>query len=112
MSGAVTIRPYRTEDFGAVLALCIEAYKPIYRGFEEALGPSIFRLRYPHWELDYENYLRTFSGTRPGKEVFIASVSGEVAGFIEIERHGDGTIGELGLNATAPKHQRKGVGKA
>jgi hypothetical protein len=46
-SAAPNIRPARDEDVEALVQLTLAAFVPVFRSFEQMLGPDIYRMIWP-----------------------------------------------------------------
>ena len=106
------IRPYKKADCARVLEICIAAFEPIHRGFEEALGGRIFKLQYQDWKEQYAETLRRISRRDPDRRVHVVELDGAVAGFIFTVMDAKRKTGEIGLNAVDPKLQGRDIGRA
>ena len=103
------VRPYASTDWPGVLDTCMQAFAPIYAGFEHALGHELFALLYPDWKASSELYLRSICEQNVNQGFLVAEVRGQVAGFVHYEFDGNKQSGELGLNAVHPRWQRHGI---
>lgn len=105
------IRAYREADAAAVTALCVRAFAPIHAGFEATLGPEIFAVEYGDWRAGYARQIAGAAAAGPALEMHVAEVAGALAGFVQTILRDSG-MGEIGLMAVDPAHQRRGVGRA
>jgi GNAT superfamily N-acetyltransferase len=108
----LVIRPYAKADYEQALDICIAAFEPIHRGFEEALGREIFDLQYRDWRGQYADTFRKASARDRDRKVHVAESGGVVAGFIFTLLDRKRKTGEIGLNAVDPKMQGLGIGRA
>ena len=106
------IRPYKKADCARVLEICITAFEPIHRGFEEALGSRIFKLQYQDWKEQYAATLRKISTRDSDRRVHVVELDGVVAGFIFTIMDAKRKTGEIGLNAVDPRLHGRGIGRA
>ena len=106
------VRPYEKRDYARVLDICIAAFEPIHRGFEEALGSRIFKLQYQDWKEQYAETLRKISTRDRDRRVHVVELDGVVAGFIFTVMDAKRKTGEIGLNAVDPRLQGRGIGRA
>ena len=105
-------RPYTEADYARVLEMCVAAFEPIHKGFEQALGSQIFELQYRDWREQYADTLRKISPADANKRVYVAEADGVVAGFIFTFVDAQRKTGEIGLNAIDPRLQGNGIGRA
>lgn len=108
----LAVRPYEKRDYARVLDICIAAFEPIHRAFEQALGMRIFKLQYQDWKEQYAETLRRISRRDPDRRVHVVELDGAVAGFIFTVMDAKRKTGEIGLNAVDPKLQGRGIGRA
>lgn len=108
-SESLAFRPYAEPDREHVLAICLAAFTPIHAGFEAALGPAIFAAEYGDWRAGYAATLEELA--RDGG-LYVAEEAGAVVGFVHVTVDPGRGMGEIGLNAIDPPHQRRGVGRA
>jgi GNAT superfamily N-acetyltransferase len=106
---SVLIRPYEQRDYDRVVDTCVRAFTPIHEGFAAEMGPRIFALEFPDWRGGYAQTLA--KPLEAGAMLHVAELDGEIAGFVATIAHAR-KMGEIGLNAVAPEHQGKGVGRA
>ena len=83
----LAVRPYEKRDYARVLDICIAAFEPIHRAFEQALGMRIFKLQYQDWKEQYAETLRKISARDRDRKVHVVELDGAVVGFI-LHRHG------------------------
>jgi GNAT superfamily N-acetyltransferase len=105
------IRAYQKRDYPRVLEICLAAFAPVHRGFEEALGSEIFGRRYHDWREQYASSLANISSSDPAVRVYVVEDAGTPVAFVFTIIDHDRKIGEIGLNAVDPAHQGKGIGK-
>ncbi len=108
----LVIRPYAKADYRRVLEICVAAFEPIHRGFEEALGPRIFDLQYGDWREQYAKTLSRISTRDRATKVYVAEVEDEIAGFVFTLLDTERKSGEIGLNAVDPARHGQGIARA
>jgi GNAT superfamily N-acetyltransferase len=108
----LVVRPYAKADYRRVLDICIAAFEPIHKGFEQTLGSQIFELQYHDWRWQYAKTISGIPTTGDESRVFVAELDGIVAGFVFTMVDKKRKTGEIGLNAVDPAMQGKGIGKA
>ncbi len=99
----IPVRPYEKRYYARVLEICIAAFEPIHRAFEQALGMRIFKLQYQDWKEQYAETLRKISARDRDRKVHVVELDGAVAGFIFTIMDAKRKTGEIGLNAVDPK---------
>lgn len=105
------IRAFEKRDYERVLDICVSAFTPIHRLLEETLGREVFSRRYYDWREQYADYLGKISASDPAVKVYVVEDAGVLIAFVFTIMDFDRKVGEIGLNAVAPEHQGKGVGK-
>jgi GNAT superfamily N-acetyltransferase len=108
----LVVRPYAKADYRRVLDICIAAFEPIHKGFEQTLGSRIFELQYHDWRWQYAKTISGISAAGDESKVFVAELDGIVAGFVFTMVDKKRRTGEIGLNAVDPAMQGKGIGRA
>lgn len=113
----IALRPYDRADYRRVLDICIAAFEPIHRGFEEAMGHRLFALYYHDWKERYARMLGRVAqedaiAGDTDTRVYVAQADGVLAGFVFTIVDRRRRTGELGLNAVDPPFQGRGIGKA
>lgn len=108
----LVIRPYAKTDYHRVLEICIAAFEPIHRGFEQALGHRIFARQYGDWREQYAKTLSRISTRDRKTKVYVAEVEDEVAGFVFTLVDAERKSGEIGLNAVDPQRHGQGIATA
>jgi ribosomal protein S18 acetylase RimI-like enzyme len=105
----VVIRPVRDADIQNLVDLAVLAWEPVFRSFEQVLGPNIYALLYPDWRKRQQNAVERVCAD--GKmNVWVADVEGKVAGFIAYEMDLPEGTGEVDLLAVHPDYQNRGIG--
>lgn len=105
------IRPYAASDRERLLRICVAAFAPIHRGFEEALGSEIFRRRFDGWEEQYDKTFRAIDPLDPSVQVHVVEEAGIPVAFVFTILDAARRIGEIGLNAVDPARQGQGIGR-
>lgn len=108
---SIAIRPYTKADYDRVLDICVRAFTPIHEGFARTLGPQVFPLEFPDWRKGYADMLTGLLEPDANTLVHVGELDGTIVGFISTIAH-ERKVGEIGLNAVDPDHQRKGVARA
>lgn len=107
----VHIRGFAAQDVGPVVDLSLRAWGPVHVSIREALSPPINDALQPDWrasqQRDVEHALSS-----PTIHVWVAEVDQGVVGFVAVELHADGRIGEIHMLAVDPAHQSAGIGTA
>ena len=106
------MRPFEKRDYERVLQICIDAFTPHHHLLEKTLGREIFQLQYHDWREQYADYLGKLPGSDPAVKAYVAEVEGELVGFVVTIMDDRKKTGEIGLNAVAPGHQGRRIGRA
>ena len=106
----IAIRALTEDDLDTVVELSLRAWAPAFASFAKVLGSDIYPRVYPDWSSGQAKAVREVCA---GEHVFVADVSGAVAGFSAVViRDDDPRTGEIDMLAVDPDHQRLGVGSA
>lgn len=106
----IVIRPLTEGDLDVVVELSLRAWAPVFASFVRVLGSDIYARLYPDWSTGQAKAVREICA---GDHVFVADISGTVAGFSAVViRNDDPKTGEIDMLAVDPDHQRRGVGSA
>lgn len=106
------LRPIESGDLEAIVELSLAAWAPVFRSFEQVLGPAIFARVYPDWRASQRAVVEEYCGERPNTSVWVAEVDGKVAGFLVLVLNIVDKVGEVELLAVDPDYQRRGVATA
>jgi GNAT superfamily N-acetyltransferase len=105
-----SIRPFEPRDFACVHDICVRAFTPIHEGFEQALGPKIFKHQYGGWRERYADDIRKLAADS-STHIHVVEEAGVIVGFITTIIDTARKFGEIGLNAIDPTRQGSGIGK-
>jgi ribosomal protein S18 acetylase RimI-like enzyme len=105
----VVIRPVRDGDVHDLVELAALAWEPVFRSFEQVLGPNIYALLYPDWRKRQQDAIERVCADGE-MNVWVADVGGVVAGFIVYELNQLDREGKVELLAVHPDHQNRGIG--
>ncbi len=100
-------RPFRNEDFDAVLEITLLAFAQIHESFHNILGDNIFNIVYPDWRESYRQYLTSLAENNDKENFLIAEENDAIIGYIVYSMNAETKWGELGLNAVHPDHQNQ-----
>jgi ribosomal protein S18 acetylase RimI-like enzyme len=109
---AVEILPYTSAHRERVLALSLRAWAPVFEKMEPAVQPYVYKAFYPNgWQ---ERQLSEIGSLldQSAELVSVASVEGNLAGWIGVRIHPDDSMGEIYILAVDPQFQNCGVGSA
>ncbi|MDF2722074.1 MAG: family N-acetyltransferase [Paenibacillus sp.] len=105
------IREWAEEDIERVLTITIDAWRPVYNGYLQALGPDIFEIVHGDWEERKKRVVLNSCRKAGGVSVFVVEIDGDVAGFIGYKVD-DQLCGYIYDNAVDPAYQGRGVASA
>ena len=104
------IRPVCEDDVDDLVRLSLLAWVPIFRSFEQILGPNIYRLIWPDWRTGQKEVVETVCRDGEKTIVWVAELDGIVVGFLAYELHAKDKTGEVELLAVHPDYQNRGIG--
>jgi ribosomal protein S18 acetylase RimI-like enzyme len=102
------IRTFTDQDLEAIVELSLLAWEPVFRSFEQVLGPAIFPLLYPDWRKSQAEGVATTCQNRDPSNVLVAELGLQVVGFLVFELKEE--TGEVLLLAVHPDFQNQGIG--
>jgi ribosomal protein S18 acetylase RimI-like enzyme len=103
------IRPVRDVDVADLVRLSLLAWEPVFRSFEQLLGPAVYTLIWPDWRTGQREAVEAVCRDGEKTTVWVAEVEGMVVGFVAYTLHEDQT-GEVQLLAVHPEYQDRGIG--
>lgn len=103
------IRPVADADVEDLVRLSLLAWEPVFRSFEQLLGPAVYTLIWPDWRIGQREAIEAVCQDDGKTTVWVAEADGMVVGFVAYELHEDKT-GEVQLLAVHPAHQNRGIG--
>ncbi|MDH3581802.1 MAG: GNAT family N-acetyltransferase [Hyphomicrobiales bacterium] len=106
----VEIRPFRTDDLGALQHIREMAFRPIFQSFRDTVGPTIARIAFAQAEKEQAQLLDEICQPDSPQQVFVALRASRIIGFVSLSLDHDQKIGEIGLNAVHPEFAGQGVG--
>ena len=104
----VTLRPLTDADVDAVVAFSLDAWAPVFAGFEQVMGPRAYRFVYPDWRTAQAAAVAEVCRSL---DAWVADVDGAPIGFVAVRWTEEGAtpVGEVEMIAVAPAHQRVGI---
>lgn len=106
----IHIRLLDDNDIEDVVQLSLLAWAPVFRSFEHILGPNIYTLLYPNWEISQREAVEAVCNDREHMTVWVANVDGVMAGFLAYTLNTTDNIGEVYMLAVHPTYQNRGIG--
>jgi len=106
----LSIRPLRGGDVEDLVQLSLLAWDPIFRSFEQVLGPAIYALIWPTWRTSQRAAVETVCNDGDKTTVWVAETDGGVVGFVAYELNHIAKTAEVQLLAVHPDYQNHGVG--
>jgi GNAT superfamily N-acetyltransferase len=93
-----------------VVALAVDAWAPVFAGFEAVMAQRAYRLVHPDWRTAQAAAVARVSLTED-LDVWVADVGGTPVGFVAVPWTEEGAtpVGEVEMIAVAPSHQRAGI---
>jgi len=105
-----TFRPARPADHARLHDVREAAFAPVFESFHAALGPRVGKTVMPQIRAGQAAQLDSLLAGRAGVTVFVVEEQGQVVGFCTTAVDPATRVGEIGLNAVHPDHQRRGIG--
>ncbi|MGY1763105.1 GNAT family N-acetyltransferase [Geodermatophilus sp. SYSU D00779] len=104
----VTLRPLTDADVDAVVAFSLDAWAPVFAGFEQLMGPRAYRFVHPDWRTAQAAAVAEVCRSL---DAWVADVDGTPVGFVAVRWTEEGAtpVGEVEMVAVAPAHQRAGI---
>ena len=107
----IEIRVATHDDLPEMIDLTLRAFKPIFESFETILGSEIMGVLHPNWQATQRNIV-VDAFEDDDIEIWLADVSGYVAGLISLKLEPEKRIGEVYYLAVHPAYQNRGIGSA
>jgi ribosomal protein S18 acetylase RimI-like enzyme len=104
------IRPVSEDDVDDLVRLSLLAFIPIFRSFEQILGPNIYKLIWPDWETGQKEAVETVCRNDEKTTVWVAELDGIVVGFVAYELYIKEKVGKVQLLAVHPDYQNRSIG--
>src|SRR5919199_1782690 len=106
----IQIRHLRADDIEDVLQLSLLAWAPVFRSFEQVLGPAIYAKIYPDWETSQRAAVDEVLRDGEKYTVWVAEHEQTIVGFIAYTLSLTERVGEVYLLAVHPAYQNRGIG--
>lgn len=107
-----SIRPFVDRDLDEVVQLSLLAWEPVFRSFEQVLGPDIYPLIYPDWLSSQREGVTKACMDHERVDVLVAEVEGRVVGFVAYVLYPENATAEVDLLAVHPDFQNQEIGTA
>lgn len=104
------LRPFAPSGLSAMQRVREAAFRPVFQAFRAIVGGEIAALAFARADAEQAKLLDGICAAASGHHVLVATVGGEVVGFVSFTTDADKRIGEIGLNAVHPKHAGRGIG--
>jgi ribosomal protein S18 acetylase RimI-like enzyme len=105
------IRPVGDADVESLVRLSLLAWEPVFRSFEQLLGPAVYTLIWPDWRTGQREAIEAVCRDGEKTTVWVAEADGTVVGFVAYVL-GEDKTGEVQLLAVHPEYQNRGIGTA
>lgn len=106
------LAPARLDQLPILDEIRQAAFAPIFASFRSLLGDELYRLAQAREDEAQGALLVSLLQPDSGWEVYTATQTGEIAGFVAVRLNHETKIGEVGLNAVHPKFAGRGLGTA
>jgi hypothetical protein len=105
----MTIEPYDESNLGAVVALSLRAWAPVFESLKVAMGPDVFHAFYrDDWKAAQRSAVESVCANAE-IPVWVAGETGRIAGFVALRLHPEEQMGQIYMIAVDPDFQRRGV---
>jgi ribosomal protein S18 acetylase RimI-like enzyme len=104
------IRPFRPGDLPAMQRVRCAAFEPVFRSFRGIVGEAIAALAFAQADAEQAGLLDGICGADSTHDVLVATIGGEVVGFVSFTIDAGRRTGEIGLNAVHPGQAGRGIG--
>jgi GNAT superfamily N-acetyltransferase len=104
------IRPFAPGDLSAMQRVREAAFRPVFQSFRDIVGEEIAALAFARADAEQAKLLEGICAAASGHHVLVATIGGEIVGFVSFTTDADKRIGEIGLNAVHPEHAGRGIG--
>jgi ribosomal protein S18 acetylase RimI-like enzyme len=106
------IRPLAGADVEALVDLSLAAWAPVFRSFQQILGPAIYARLYPDWRQSQRETVEGVCRDGDATPVWVAEREGRVVGFVAYKLKPEDMTGQVWLLAVHPDAQNQGIGTA
>ena len=103
-------RSYIETDLNNIVELSLLAWQPVFRSFEQVLGPKIYPILYPDWLESQKDVVEKICKDHEKYHTLVAEVDNQVIGFLVYDLNQDNRTGEVQLLAVHPEYQNQGIG--
>jgi ribosomal protein S18 acetylase RimI-like enzyme len=105
------LRPIKPGDVEHCADFGLEAFRPIFEGWEQDYGKALLDALRPDWEQAQVDLIRDWCSSEE-KETWVAAVDDRPVGFVVLSADEDAGLGRIDLLAVDPTHQGRGIGTA
>jgi GNAT superfamily N-acetyltransferase len=109
MPEEAVIRDIAPADAEACVRIALAAWGPIFDSSREMLGDQLFQLLRPNWRQTKAAEIRNACTGAGGAMTVVATVGGNVVGFVTFHCDQKRRVGRLGNNAVDPDFQGRGI---
>ncbi len=106
------VRPFEPGDLPTMQRVREAAFEPVFRSFRRMVGEEIAAVAFAHADAEQATLLDGVRAAASGHHALVATVGGEVVGFVTFTIDAGKRTGEIGLNAVHPDHAGSGIGTA
>lgn len=108
----VVMRPVSASDVPLIDKVREAAFAPVFASFRSILGDELYELVQRRQDEQQAEYLVSILAPDSEWDVYVATLAGELVGFVSIRLDEETKVGEIGLNAVHPAHAGQGIGTA
>jgi GNAT superfamily N-acetyltransferase len=112
MPPGTAIRHFVPEDLPTLQEVRAAAFEPVFRSFHSIVGGPIAAIAFAGADAEQAKLLEEICGPTSRHEVLVATVGGEIVGYVSFTVDAQARMGEIGLNAVRPAHAGRGIGTA
>lgn len=105
------IKTFDDSRRGAVVALSLRAWAPVFSSIESVMDADVYRELHPDWRVTQRTAVESACDDSD-VHMWIAEEGSQTVGFVALKVHEESRMGEIYMIAVEPKCQRSGVATA
>ena len=106
----IALRPARLDELPRLQSIRAAAFAPVFASFRSILGQEIYARAQAREDAAQAEMLESLFAPGSIWDVFAAEYTGTLVGFVSVRLDPEQLVGEIGLNAVAPRFAGQGIG--